>query len=109
MDFKAEFRYLDSSLDFYWVPPGASVAYGYDSIRMMIERNADKFQSVDNSWDSLHVIILDKEHVTYNGRLNSNMTDTSGQTFEIKLVESGVLIKRQNGWKLLGGQTAVIP
>ncbi|MEP7321799.1 MAG: nuclear transport factor 2 family protein [Saprospiraceae bacterium] len=104
-----EFRYLDSSAEFYWVPPGATVAYGYDTIRTMIEHNAVKFKSVDNSWDSLHLIVLDQEHVIYTGQLNSNMTDTSGEVSKVKMVESGVLIKRQSGWKLLGGQTAIIP
>ena len=104
----AEFNYLDSSSDFYWVPPGASSAMGYDTIRTMIEQNADKFKSVINTWDSLHIIVLDKEHATYTGQLKSKMTDTSDQVFEMKLIESGVVVKRKSGWKLLGGQTAVI-
>jgi hypothetical protein len=36
------------------------------------------------------------------------MSDTSGKTSSFSLIESGVLIKREDGWKLLSGQTSII-
>ncbi len=105
---KAEFNYLDDSEDFFWTPPGYSSAISYDSVAAVINQNAILFPSVDNSWETLQVTPLSKELAAYTGRLHSVATDSSGQVFETKLVETGLLIKRQDGWKLLGGQTTAL-
>jgi len=39
----AEFKYLDLSEDFFWVPPGYNSALDYDSVRVIIESNAKDF------------------------------------------------------------------
>jgi hypothetical protein len=36
------------------------------------------------------------------------MTDTSGIINNIKMIESGTLILRKDGWKLLSGQSATM-
>lgn len=105
----AEFAYLDSSADFFWVPPGYSVAISYDSVAAVLRQNAPKFQSIENSFDTLRIIIINAELATYTGKLHSTMIDTSGNTATFSLVETGVMIKRKNGWKLLSGQTALVP
>lgn len=104
----AEFQYLDNSAEFYWTPPGYTMAISYDSVAVILNRNARNFKSVDNSFDTLRVTPLNKECATYTGRLTSRMTDTLGQTTTFSLVETGVLIKREDGWKLLGGQTSIL-
>jgi hypothetical protein len=104
----AEFRYLDSSSDFFWVPPGYAQAISYDSVKVILEHNAPRYRSVSNHFNTLRIIPLTKEVATYTGRLKSVMSDTSGKTSSFSLIESGVLIKREDGWKLLSGQTAVI-
>ncbi|MBK7009746.1 MAG: nuclear transport factor 2 family protein [Saprospiraceae bacterium] len=104
----AEFKYLDNSSDFFWVPPGYSGFISYDSVATVLKQNAPKYISIDNSFDTLRIIPLSKELATYTGRLNSTMTDTSGKIMTFSLVETGVLIKRQDGWKLLSGQTSIL-
>lgn len=104
----AEFKYLDHSPDFFWVPPGYSSAISYDSVATVLNQNAPLFRSVDNAWDSLRIIPLTTELATYTGRLRSTMVDASGKTSHIALVETGLLVKRKDGWKLLSGQTSVV-
>lgn len=102
----AELKYLDNSKEFFWTPPGYSSSISYDSVVTILNRNAPLYLSIDNQWDLLRVTVLTKELAAYTGRLRSTMTDTSGQVFKIKLVETGLLIKRRDSWKLLCGQTA---
>jgi len=104
----AEFKYLDNSSEFFWVPPGYSNSLSYDSVVTILKQNAPKFKSVDNSFDTLRIIPLTKELATYTGRLNSTMTDTSDDVMTFSLVETGILIKRRDGWKLLNGQTTIL-
>ena len=104
----AEFRFLDSSSSFFWVPPGYTSSLGYDSISSIIQKNASLFASVDNTWQSLKIIQLSKELANYTGRIRSVMKDTSGKTNAFILVETGLVIRRADGWKLLSGQTALV-
>jgi hypothetical protein len=104
----AEFKYLDHSEDFFWVPPGYSVSISYDSVATILNNNAPLFKSVENSFDTLRITALTQEFATYSGRLKSTMTDTSGNVVTAYLVETGLLIKRTEGWKLLSGQTSMV-
>lgn len=105
----AEFAYLDSSDDFFWVPPGYSSALSYDSVASAIRMNARLFQTIDNSWDSLRVIPQSGFLALFTGTISSRMTDTAGNATEVSLIESGVVVQRRDGWKLLSGQTALLP
>ncbi|MES2560389.1 MAG: nuclear transport factor 2 family protein [Bacteroidota bacterium] len=105
----AEFAYLDSSVDFYWVPPGYTAAISYDSVAAVLRQNAPMFTSINNSFDTLRISIINTEWASYTGRLHSIMVDTSGKESSFTLVETGLLVKQQNGWKLRSGQTALIP
>jgi hypothetical protein len=104
----AEFRYLDNSPEFFWVPPGFSQSISYDSVAAILKKSAPLFKSIDNTWDTLRIDPLSHELATYTGRLRSIVTDTTGHTSETSLIETGVLIKRREGWKLLRGQTSII-
>jgi hypothetical protein len=106
---KAELSYLDSSKDFFWVPPGYDEHISYDSVVQFIKQNAPLFQTVSNKWDTLRVIPLTNELASYTGTLLSTVTDTMGITETYPLIETGLMIKRSNGWKLLNGQTAALP
>jgi penicillin V acylase-like amidase (Ntn superfamily) len=105
----AEFAYLDSSDKFFWVPPGYTSAISYDSVATVIKYNALLFSKVNNVWDSLHITPLTKELANYTGKLSSTMTDKAGNSNTYNLIETGLMIKRKDGWKLLSGQTAVLP
>ncbi|HRG33340.1 MAG: nuclear transport factor 2 family protein [Saprospiraceae bacterium] len=104
----AEFNYLDHSPDFFWVPPGYSSCISYDSVVHVLEENAPKFKSIDNSFESLRIVPLSNDIATYTGRQHSMMTDSNGKIMTFQLVETGVLIKRKAGWKLLSGQTTIL-
>jgi hypothetical protein len=105
----AEFPYLDSSADFFWVPPGFSNAISYDSVAIYIRQNALLFSKVINKWDTLHITPLTNQLASYTGVLHSTITDTSGVTETYSMIETGLLIKRDDKWKLLNGQTAALP
>lgn len=104
----AEFKYLDNSADFFWVPPAYSASISYDSVASILKQNAPNYKYIDNSFDTLSIIPLSKELATYTGRLHSTMIDTNNKKTSFSLVETGVIIKRTNGWKLLSGQTSVL-
>ena len=101
----AEFRYLDSTADFFWVPPGYSSAISYDSVHTLLTKASPMYKAVDNSWQAINIFPLSKELASYTGKIHSKMTDISGNTIEMHLVETGLLVKKKDGWKLLCGQT----
>lgn len=105
----SEFAYLDSSDDFFWVPPGYTSSIGYDSVAAFIRQAAPAYKQVNNTWDSLRIIPLSNELASYYGRLRSVMTDTAGRMEDYFLLETGLMIKRKDGWKLLHGHTVVLP
>lgn len=105
----AEFRYLDSSDDFFWVPPGYNGAISYDSVKAVINQNARILRSVYNHWDTLRIVPVSGTVSTYTGRLSSIVTDTSGRVSRFTLLETGVMVKRNEGWKLYCGQTNMLP
>jgi hypothetical protein len=104
----AEFDYLDNSSDFFWAPPGYGRAISYDSVANILKTNADHFRAIENSYDSLSVIALKNDLAIYNALITSSVIDTEGSKSTVHLVETGVVIKRKNGWKLLSGQTSLI-
>jgi hypothetical protein len=104
----AEYKHFDNSPDFFWVPPGYSDAISYESFATILKENAPNSKSIDNSIVSLRIIPLSKELASYYARINSTMIDTTGKAETYDLIESGIWIKRQDRWKLLSGQTAVL-
>lgn len=104
----AEFKYLDSSENFFWVPPGYESALTYDSVRSILEKNAKAIRSVSFTWDELQVFPLSDKIANYSGIVQGIMTDTAGIESKPKIIESGTVIKRKDSWKLLNGQSAVM-
>ena len=104
----AEFEYLDQSPDFFWVPPGYQSPLNYDSVRAIIEATDLTLTEVEFSWDTLSIHPLSDEIATYSGIVRGRMLDTAGVELQLSVIESGTLIKRKSGWKLLSGQTAAL-
>lgn len=104
----AEFKYLDESSDFFWVPPGYASALSYDSVKSILEVNHKLLQSADFSWESLQIFPLSNEIANYSGIVEGIMTDTSGLASNVRIIESGTVIKRSDGWKILNGQSAIL-
>ena len=104
----AEFKYLDQSTDFFWVPPGDKSSLSYDSVRKILESNAKSFQAIEFNWDTLQVFPLSDKIANYSGIVKGSMIDTSGIKSSVLIIESGTVIKRSDGWKLLSGQSAIL-
>jgi len=104
----AELKYLDSSSDFFWVPPGYKSSISYDSVAAILKRYAPFYQSTDNSWETLMINPITNNLASYSGRIHSITTDSSGKVSNFTLIETGLVVKRQTGWKLLNGQTSVV-
>ncbi len=106
--FSAEFNYLDSTEAFFWVPPGYKQAIGYDSVKAAINSSAGRFKYVHNTWTTLRIQPLSFELASYTGNIHSVLIDTTADTTEFSLIETGMVIKRESGWKLLCGQTSIL-
>jgi len=104
----SEFKYLDHSDDFFWVPPGYKSALSYDSVKNILEINARYQKSIEFSWDTLQVFPLSPKIANYSGIVNGTIVDNSGTKSSITIIESGTVIKRLNGWKILNGQSAIL-
>ena len=104
----AELKYLDQSTDFFWVPPGYKSTLSYDSVRHILESNAKSFQAIDFNWDTLQVFPLSDNIANYSGIVKGSMIDTSGIKSSVLIIESGTVIKRPDGWKILSGQSALL-
>ncbi|GAA4462135.1 hypothetical protein GCM10023093_08130 [Nemorincola caseinilytica] len=105
----AEYDHIDNSGEFFWVPPGATAPLCFDTVISMIGRNAGMYKDVNNTFDTLVVTPLTTRLAAYSARIRSATTDTAGKYVVVYLVETGTVIKRKNGWKLLCGQTSVCP
>lgn len=107
----AEVHYLDSSDQFFWVPPGADSKIGYEDVMEILTENSkhDPFMKFD--WQQLHVEALSKELAVYTGTVRFETVNEHGDQFVSHILETGTLIKRFDGWKLLCGQsrTVIIP
>lgn len=103
----SEFDYIDNSPGFFWVPPGAAGPQPFDTIISMVGRNAARLKQVNNTFDTLIVIPITMRLAQYSARIHSIATDTAGAQTTTSLVETGLVVKRKNGWKLLSGQTSV--
>ena len=104
----AEFLYLDDSSDFFWVPPGHRSALNYDSVRTILNQNAKSLSTVKFQWDTLQIFPLSDKIANYTGIVNGQTIDTAGIESNMLIIESGTLIKRGDGWKLLNGQSAIL-
>ena len=62
----AEFKYLDQSPDFFWVPPGYDKSLSYDSVKDILEANAKAYSSIEFHWDTLQIFPLSSEMISKN-------------------------------------------
>ena len=104
----AEFDYLDNSADFFWNPPGFNTTLSYDSVRTILENNSAFIAKMECTWDVLEIHPLSSSIASFSGIVICITTDTSGQVSRSKMIESGITVKRNDGWKLLNGQTTLL-
>lgn len=104
----AELAYLDSVGDFFWVPPGFGEALGYDSV-MSVLNGVGPEQTMTFNWETLDIQAMSSELAVYTGKVRVTDIDSSGSEVQNTMLETGVLIKRPDGWKLYCGQTGMLP
>ncbi len=103
-----EFEFLDNSAEFFWIPPGYSTPPSYDSVATVLKKTAPTLHKMTYNWETLNVYPLSHTLASFNGRVSGIITDTSGVTSQIILLESGNIIKRAKGWQLLNGQSRIL-
>ena len=101
-----EFKYLDNSEDFFWVPPGYYSPLSYDSVRLILIENDKALEALNFRWDTLRIIPLSNNLASYTGIVVGETQDTTGMIYPVSIIESGTVIRRTDGWKLLCGQSA---
>ncbi len=101
-----EFSFLDTSANFFWVIPGYNSAIGIDSVKAILTATAPMFSEVHFHWQTLDIFPLSNTLANFTGITKGSMKDTSGVDSQVSIVESGTVIKRKDGWKLLSGQSA---
>jgi hypothetical protein len=104
----AELKYLDSSNRFFWVPPGYLNYANYNVIAAAIKRNAASLKSIDNRYDSLLIIPLTNDYAQFVMRTISTTIRADGDSIKSAFIESGVMVRRKDGWKFLSGQTSLL-
>ncbi|WP_298760461.1 hypothetical protein [uncultured Psychroserpens sp.] len=105
----AEFKYLDSTKSFFWVPPNYESALSYDSVKSILSLNSKSIKTANFSWHKVEFFPLSEKIASYSGIVNSEITDTTDSTATFQIIESGTVIKRKNDWKILNGQSAILP
>ncbi|HXU25888.1 MAG TPA: hypothetical protein VN698_01560, partial [Bacteroidia bacterium] len=69
----AEQNYLDSSVSFFWIPPGHSKPLSYNSVVDILKQAATQRKIFDNGFDTLSIIPLSKQIAVYVGQLRSTI------------------------------------
>ena len=105
---QAEFEYLDTSSNFYWIPPDYENWINYDSVANVILDASSKISAVENYWESLRIDPLSVKYASYSGILKGKTSGKDGNVVEQRFMETGIVVKREDGWKLLRGQTRLI-
>ena len=103
-----EIPYLDSSAEFSWYAPGYNGPIGYDSVVSVLTQMAPMYTKVDHTWDTLTVLPASRIKAMYSGEVTTIMVDTAGRTGTLRFKETGTIVKRNDGWKLLSGKTEMI-
>ena len=104
----ADYKYLDNSDQFFWMPPGYLSALSHDSVMAIVKNNASVLKSIVESFDTVTIYPLTRDLAAYTGRIHSVITDSSGKVAEFHLWETAIVVKRNDGWKLLSGQTSFL-
>ena len=101
----SEFKYLDTSSDFFWVPPGYEKVLDYDTVKSILITNSKGINFIEFSWENIKIVPLTNNIANYSGIVKCVQVDTNNNSATFKIIESGTLIKRKDGWKFLNGQS----
>lgn len=105
---KTEFEFIDSTSHFFWIPPGYASALSFDSVKKVLIQTDETIRSIRLKWKNLKIESQESNWANFHGVVEGQIVDTSGLIIIINQIESGVLIKRKDGWKILSGQTTAL-
>ncbi|TXG34763.1 hypothetical protein [Seonamhaeicola maritimus] len=98
-------KYLDESRDFFWLLSGNSSSSDYKTVSSLLLSHHPLVKYLEFDWNPLHIHPLTKNIAVYTGVVEGVQLDTSNIKSSFKVVESGTLVKRKDGWKFLSGQS----
>jgi hypothetical protein len=96
---------LDTTDAFFWIPPEFDKALNYNEVKRILLENVPSTEGIQFKWEKLEVFPLKENVATYHGIVLSSMPIDSAKMHQSRILESGTLIKRKDGWKLLSGQS----
>lgn len=104
----AEVHYLDSSEQFFWVPPGEVTKMNYDKVMEVLAQASQDDRFMRFSWRDLYVDALSDDVAVYSGTVQFESINEHGDQYFSYILETGTLVKRFDGWKLLCGQSRTV-
>lgn len=105
---KGEFAYLDSTEQFFWVPPGFNSWISFDSVKTILNVTDPLISEMKIRWEDLRIDVLSEEVAVYTGRVSIEQKNVNDGLQEYKLLETGIVKKKNGKWKILSGQSRVM-
>ena len=103
--FEGTLNCFDDSPEFFWVFTPDTTIILHDVFVAMLKGAFQDYRSIDVVWDRIHVEPLTNQYAVYTGKYHVTYIDTSGKVFKAIGVETGIVVHRPTGWKILNGQT----
>lgn len=97
--------HYDTSSSFFWAITPDTIALKRSAMVTMHRHALKDYTKFDGYWSNIKVEPLTNELAMYHGTYHVNTEDKSGKKGTITGVETGVMVKREDGWKYLAGQT----
>ncbi len=92
------------------MPPNYNSPQSYNQVKNVLIENDKAITSIEFKFDTIQVYPLSDSIANYTGIISGKMVDTASTlSTTFKIIESGTLIKRKSGWKLLNGQSRNLP
>ncbi|MCU0373181.1 MAG: nuclear transport factor 2 family protein [Ignavibacteria bacterium] len=98
-------RHYDTSACFFWSITPDTIALKRSAMVTMHRHAIKDYAKFEGYWSNIQVEPLTKELAMYHGTYHVNTEDKGGKKGKITGVETGVMVKREDGWKYLAGQT----
>jgi len=103
---QSQLKYLDNSDKFQYTFLNSGKIYDYEELKKQLEISSSTDYKVNLSFDEFKITPLSDKLVSYSLIL-SGYERIDGQNSDISLVETGTLIRRNDGWKIINAQTTV--
>jgi ketosteroid isomerase-like protein len=98
-------KHYDTSACFFWSITPDTIPMKRGAMVTMHRHAIRDYVKFDGYWSDMRVEPLTRDLAMYHGTYHVYTEDKSGQKGKIMGVETGVMIKREDGWKFLAGQT----